>query len=72
LLWSCPKAREVWSCTKITVPLSLEKAYTFFDLPWGLMMEERVEVDVVAKFVYCMGHMVQPKRSMAWWSTTKW
>ena len=64
LLWSCPKAREVWSCTKITVPLSLEKAYTFFDLPWGLMMEERVEVDVVAKFV-CTAWAIWYNRNVA-------
>ena len=50
-LWSCPSAREVWSCTKIVVPRRYERVQTFFDLLWGVMMEERANIDMVAKMV---------------------
>ena len=54
----------MWSCTKITVPPSLEKADTFFDLLWGLLMEVRVEMDVVAKFV-CTAWAIWYNRNVA-------
>lgn len=48
-----PKCREVWSFSKIVVASRYERVQSFYDLLWGVMMEERVEVDVVAKLV-CM------------------
>ncbi|XP_075650028.1 uncharacterized protein LOC142620554 [Castanea sativa] len=51
LLWSCPKAKEVWSFSKLAVSPSHARVNTFFDLLWGVTMKERGDEDVVAKLV---------------------
>ena len=39
LFWSCLRAREVWSCTKIHFGIAPVKIHSCFDLMWHMIME---------------------------------
>lgn len=51
LLWTCPKAREVWSCSKEVVSTNSTRCQTFLDLLWNMLMVDWIEVDKVTKAV---------------------
>ena len=51
LFWMCPRAREVWSYSKIVVPVDQDRCLLFHDLLWSMLAEERQDVEMVAKVV---------------------
>ena len=53
LFWSCPRAREVWSCSKVVVKPCHARVHSFQDLLWDMVVGESFDVDVSAKVV-CM------------------
>ena len=48
LFWSCPRAREVWSCTKIHFGIAPVKIHSCFDLMWHMIMEGNYDESKVA------------------------
>ena len=51
LFWTCLKAKEVWSCSKMVVLSSQARFQSFQDLLWDILFGDRVEEDKVAKTV---------------------
>ena len=51
LFWMCPRAREVWSYSKIVVLADQDRGLSFYDLLWSILVEERQDVEMVAKMV---------------------
>ena len=48
LFWSCSRAREVWSCTKIHFGIAPVKIHLCFDLMWHMIMEGKYDESKVA------------------------
>ena len=48
LFWSCLRAREVWSCTKIHFSIAVDKIRSCFDLMWHMIMEGKYKESKVA------------------------
>lgn len=51
LFWTCLRAREVWSCSMIVVLVDQDRGLSFHDLLWSMLVEERQDVEMVAKVV---------------------
>ena len=65
LFWSCPKAREVWSWSKLAVLPSRDSVQSFIELLWELMVEDRVDEDKVAQLV-CIAWTMWNNRNVIW------
>ena len=48
LFWSCQRAREVWSCTKIHFGINTADVRSCFDLMWHTIMEGQYDESKVA------------------------
>ena len=48
---TCPRAREVWACSKIVLPGGAFSMTSFYDLMWKMLMVDQVDVDMVARVV---------------------
>lgn len=53
LFWTCPRAREVWSWSKMVMKPCHEGVHSFQDMLWlwDMVVGENFDVDVIAKFV---------------------
>ncbi|XP_050240921.1 uncharacterized protein LOC126689786 [Quercus robur] len=51
LFWTCPRAREVWTCLKLVVPVDNDRIFSLLDLLWSMLVEESQNVEIVAKVV---------------------
>ena len=53
LFWTCPRAREVWSWSKMVMKPCHEGVHSFQDVLWlwDMVVGENFDVDVIAKFV---------------------
>jgi len=51
VLWTCPKAKEAWECSKMVVSMRSSRCQNFQDLMWLMMMEDLLEVDKIARVV---------------------
>ena len=51
VLWTCPKAKEAWKCSKMVVSVRSSRCQNFQDLMWLMMMEDQLEVDKIARVV---------------------
>ncbi|XP_075645523.1 uncharacterized protein LOC142616588 [Castanea sativa] len=50
-LWTCPKARDAWECSKLVISDRSSRCQNFQDLMWLFLMEEEVEMDKVVLIV---------------------
>ena len=48
---TCPRAREVWACSKIVLPGGAFSLTSFYDLIWKMLTVDQVDVDMVARVV---------------------
>ncbi|KAL4632406.1 hypothetical protein ACB092_04G048000 [Castanea dentata] len=48
---SCPRAREVWACSKIVLLGGAFSMNSFYDLMWKMLMVDKVYVEMVARVV---------------------
>ena len=48
---SCPKACEMWACSKIVLPGGAFSMNSFYDMMWKMIMVDLVDVDMVAQVV---------------------
>ena len=51
VLWTCPRAKEAWECSKMVVSARSSRCQNFQDLMWLMMMEDQLEVDKIARVV---------------------
>ena len=51
VLWTCPKAKEAWECSKMVVSMWSSHCQIFQDLMWLMMIEDQLEVDKIARVV---------------------
>uniref|UniRef100_A0A7N2MTJ9 RNase H type-1 domain-containing protein n=1 Tax=Quercus lobata TaxID=97700 RepID=A0A7N2MTJ9_QUELO len=51
MFWTCPRAREVWACSKVVRLVNQERMQSFQDLMWYMLTVERSDVNEVAKLV---------------------
>ena len=49
-LWGCPKAQEVWECSKLALSLD-RRDISFMDILWQLLLCENVSVDCISRLV---------------------
>ena len=51
LFWTCPRAREEWTCSKLVVPVDNDRIFFLLDLLWTMLVEESQNVKMVVKVV---------------------
>ena len=51
VLWGCPKAQEVWKCSKLVLSLDKRDDFSFMDLLWQMLLGDNVNFDCVARLV---------------------
>ena len=47
----CPKAQEVWECSKLALSLDRRDDISFMDILWYLLLGENVNLDCVSWLV---------------------
>ena len=47
-LWNCPRAQEVWKCSKLILCLDRRDDISFMDILWQLLLAENVNLDSVS------------------------
>ena len=51
VLWGCPKAQEVWECSKLVLSLDRRDDISFMDILWQILLAENVNLDCVSPLV---------------------
>ena len=51
LFWMCPRAKKVWTCSKLVVPVDNDRIFLLLDLLWSMLVEDSKNVEIVAKVV---------------------
>lgn len=51
LFWSCPRAQEMWACSKLVIPFERDECLSFKDLIWRLLMGDASRIEVAAKVI---------------------
>ena len=50
-LWGCPKAQEVWECSKLVLNIDRREYFSFIDILWQLLLGDNVNLDCAARLV---------------------
>ena len=51
LFWTCPRAQELWTCSKLVIPFERDQCQSFKDLIWSLLMGDVTRTETAAKVV---------------------
>jgi len=51
VLWSCPRAQEVWECSKLVLRLDRRHDISFMNILWQLLLAENVNLNSISLLV---------------------